>query len=169
MYDCDFESNMCGWRSESQQWVWERSSAASGSTNTGAGPEDDASGSKTGGFIHQWFILFIHTMEIAVWMPFLWCEMVYAAVVGRYANIDRLLWTLFECENLALKVVHCWNKDKQLKCTPKQSYLQNPHDGQAHSCCPTGRKLSFDFNLCYFSDGRANKFKFRLLLGFSQW
>ena len=53
MYDCDFESNMCRWRSESQQWVWERSSAASGSTTTGAGPEDDASGSKTGNNCHQ--------------------------------------------------------------------------------------------------------------------
>ena len=57
MYDCDFESSMCRWRSESQQWIWERSSAASGSTTTGAGPEEDASGSKTGGLIQQCFTI----------------------------------------------------------------------------------------------------------------
>ena len=56
-YDCDFESNMCRWRSESQQWVWERSSAAYSNKTIGAGPEEDASGSKTGGLIQQCFTI----------------------------------------------------------------------------------------------------------------
>ena len=63
MYDCDFESSMCRWRSESQQWIWERSSAAYSNKTIGAGPEEDASGSKTGGLIQQCFTI-LHAITV---------------------------------------------------------------------------------------------------------
>jgi len=46
MYDCDFSSGLCGWRSESNYWSW--TAESNGNPGQGTGPTEDGDNDPNG-------------------------------------------------------------------------------------------------------------------------